>query len=61
MSVIDRLERAVYVRRRPDGTDRRRLILEPTPPRRPAILRYSGVPSRPPRSSSRRIRSRTWQ
>jgi len=29
-TVVDRLERAGYVTRRPAGTDRRRLILEPT-------------------------------
>jgi len=29
-TVIDRLEKAGYVTRRPEGTDRRRLILEPT-------------------------------
>jgi DNA-binding MarR family transcriptional regulator len=29
-TVIDRLEQAGYVRRRPDGSDRRRVIVEPT-------------------------------
>jgi DNA-binding MarR family transcriptional regulator len=37
--MVDRLEQAGYVRRVPDATDRRRVVVEPVPERTPAIGR----------------------